>query len=874
MPSLAGWDKNNILKITIDNKYITETISNFPLLVNISEDSGLTSFNCNEFFEKMAPTIYDDVSSYSLILNADSSDGLLMDTSGKNHTVVFSNSNSCITTSESMLGNSCIKLDLGYLSVSPEDDLIFGNSDFTVHAWVLIKSYNGYNIVGFMDFGSRSSGVWVAFSTGVIYHGVGGLDWSNSWTAPPNNQWFHIACVKYGSTCKVYINGINVCPNNTGFVYPATDTTNIFTFGRYTNGSTTFDGYMNEIIVIKGVALWTSNFTPPSSKVNPPVVPYKKIVFVYPDKQEHLVTAFSEETKLLISSGDRENNSTFFEDTSRYGHSLTIRAGTFNSNVGPVFGSSSIYINGTTGGFSVPESSDWSFGMGNFTIELWCKFNAKGINILLQAYVSVTGWSLYYWNENIIWYTNSSIWLQTNFTFNLNTWYHIAVTRSDATLRIFVNGVENNSRADTFTYNPDTSLDIGWQSTTNNYFWSGYMDEIRIVKGQALYTSNFTPATTRFTKPTNLISYDHGSSEQLYCEISSWDYVNKSVQLWVKIPRIAKDQPTDIFMYYDKTQEDNTETIGWRRSSIAQQVWTENYALVYHLNNATVANFASTWDSTSNNNHGISPVYMNTSLGAIGKACYFAGSTSSYKISVLNNTSLNITPEITLEVLFNRDITASSNTPLIHKNNFGEQSIYGLEQYGYYGVFRINTSDTVNAGKLVGGSFYNGTWEYMAGSYNTGEQKLIQGNNKVASYSYYSTALMTNNEALTIGCGYSYMVFKGLIQEIRISNKARSTVWLFLSNNSYRDALVTISKYRSYRISGYIEDSGLPAQRVLCIYKRSSGELVAKTISGTDGFYTAYLETNEKHNIICQDDDTGLDLNDLILSKITPVELM
>ena len=78
-----------------------------------------------------------------------------------------------------------------------------------------------------------------------------------------------------------------------------------------------------------------------------------------------------------------------------------------------------------------------------------------------------------------------------------NTWYHVAVSGEVGSIKLFVNGVQEGS-----TYTGATSLNstaittVGglWAGSLYNTFF-GYIDDLRITKGVARYTTNFTPPT-------------------------------------------------------------------------------------------------------------------------------------------------------------------------------------------------------------------------------------------------------------------------------------------------------------------------------------------------------------------------------------------
>lgn len=86
----------------------------------------------------------------------------------------------------------------------------------------------------------------------------------------------------------------------------------------------------------------------------------------------------------------------------------------------------------------------------------------------------------------------------------LNTWYHIAVTKSGTTYRLFINGTVVNTTTSSATWTDTGVLDVGQSGYPSfQYTMQGNISNFRLVKGTALYTSNFTPSTTPLTAVTN-----------------------------------------------------------------------------------------------------------------------------------------------------------------------------------------------------------------------------------------------------------------------------------------------------------------------------------------------------------------------------------
>jgi hypothetical protein len=82
-------------------------------------------------------------------------------------------------------------------------------------------------------------------------------------------------------------------------------------------------------------------------------------------------------------------------------------------------------------------------------------------------------------------------------TITLNTWTHVAWTRSGSSNRLFINGTQVGSTTTDATNYTSTASFIG-ASQSGTLPFAGYIDDLRITKGYARYTSNFTPPSSAF----------------------------------------------------------------------------------------------------------------------------------------------------------------------------------------------------------------------------------------------------------------------------------------------------------------------------------------------------------------------------------------
>ena len=162
----------------------------------------------------------------------------------------------------------------------------------------------------------------------------------------------------------------------------------------------------------------------------------------------------------------------------------------------PVTGS--VFFDGNGDYLEVPptNNSDWAFD-GAFTIEHWTYWNVVADGQLLSpgtgAIANAWYWQ-YYSNQLQIGRQAVASDLTANFTPSPNKWYHIAISRDSSNLtKIFVDGNQIGSGTVTSKYAiPSSNLLIGYGGA--GYF-NGYLSNVRVLKGTALYTANFTPPT-------------------------------------------------------------------------------------------------------------------------------------------------------------------------------------------------------------------------------------------------------------------------------------------------------------------------------------------------------------------------------------------
>ena len=164
----------------------------------------------------------------------------------------------------------------------------------------------------------------------------------------------------------------------------------------------------------------------------------------------------------------------------------------------------SVYLDGSGDYLQFPSSTGFQFGTGDFTVECWAQYDGTSNTGLWQTTstgnlegTTSASLAIVWYQDKIYSYINGSGTNTGSSTISPNTWYHIAMCRSSGVTKVFLNGVEIRSVADTRDYTLSQIVIGGYTSTT--YLMNGYVSNFRIVKGTAVYTSAFTPPTTALT---------------------------------------------------------------------------------------------------------------------------------------------------------------------------------------------------------------------------------------------------------------------------------------------------------------------------------------------------------------------------------------
>ena len=373
-------------------------------------------------------------------------------------------------------GSSCAKFDgSSYLTNSNNNiPLQFGTGNYTIEGWFLITSL--ISTAMFVDLrSSAGAGAYLGYNSSGA-----NIQFATSQKAANNipvGKWFHLAVCRVGTTSTAYIDGVAI---NGGTI---TDNSN-YTQGYINIGSDCYGnqrhiGYIDEIRIVKGTALYNGNFTPPTSQLS----------------------AISGTSLLLHFDGN-------FTDSSSNNFELTNSGTDWAHRVlcvaPPKFGNGAMYFDGSTNTVQSAVVGPWTRFAGNFTIDFWLyQLTAPGTQYVLS--VGSGGWGAPGSNgfefcmsgtDNLrVFFYNGSFTTISGPTPNtLNSWSHIAIVRNGSTITVYLNGVSQGSTTSSANFTAG-NLIVGKQGSQAFY---GLIDELRVLNGSAAWTGNFTPPTSSY----------------------------------------------------------------------------------------------------------------------------------------------------------------------------------------------------------------------------------------------------------------------------------------------------------------------------------------------------------------------------------------
>lgn len=402
-----------------------------------------------------------------------------------------------------IIGTSCGYFDGtgDYLTILDHADWDFDTGDCTIECWV--KSTDTFYAIwgdangaaDDWDLLMRVSGSEVDILQGATTHVTTSSDGILT-----DGSWHHIAFVHdldggSGHKQYVFIDGVQRGYSDTAL--SDRDNGAARSIGNANDDGgwrKDFLGYMDELR-ISNTARYTADFNPPT-------------------------TAFTSDanTKLLLHF-DGGEGSVAFTDSGNTTHTVTANGNAIQvighgadaagnvktENTAYKFGSTSAYFDGTGDYISLAGSNDWDIGANadSYTVDFWVRFDTHaGTEQLINTYgIDSKGWFLRHGHGvGFTFGIYNSAWIvlvEGGGEITDSDWHHVALVKDVNDYDIYVDGTSVNSATDSDRYSTSNSLTIGDSEGSSEPF-TGYIDELRISKGIARWTANFTPPNAAY----------------------------------------------------------------------------------------------------------------------------------------------------------------------------------------------------------------------------------------------------------------------------------------------------------------------------------------------------------------------------------------
>ena len=369
-----------------------------------------------------------------------------------------------------------------YVQSALSSELTLDTNDFTIDCWVYgISKARNYPRV--LQIGPQNT-PWGSSQLAILYkhnddndsiclamNGIGGNAMLIASGPINDNQWYHVAVTRSGSTFTMYINGESVGTyTSTGSATGTGD--KAILIGSSSAGDSDFNGYISDLRVLNGTVVYTGNFTPPTEPVSSSAAAVHVV-----GTDASIIDKAQTSNLQLVGNTTGSTTQVKFADTK------------------------SMYFDGT-GDYVYIDADVANFGTGDFTIEMWL-YPTESDNGIFRKTTSTgssspPSLSVYVVGTTPLVGVNSGTadgsWITASSSFSNNAWNHFAITRNSGTVTIWINGNSSGSATRTADVDNNITFRLGeWRNSSENY--KGYIQDFRLTKGLARYTANFTPPT-------------------------------------------------------------------------------------------------------------------------------------------------------------------------------------------------------------------------------------------------------------------------------------------------------------------------------------------------------------------------------------------
>jgi hypothetical protein len=372
-----------------------------------------------------------------------------------------------------------------YLTAAAGSSWALETGAFTVETWVYFQALPDYVVtVGTLKSGDVTTWAMEFLNTGdVRFRNWVAAQLTSGPGVAKQNMWMHIAVVRDGSSNgAIFVNGIRVA-NVASMTTNYSNSTDPLYIGRNNADIVNITGYMSGTRVIKGSA----QYDPTQSSITVPTAPLTAVT----------------NTQLLCNF----TNAGIFDNTGK-NNLETVADAQIDTSV-KKYGTGSMEFDGTGDYLLLRNSPELSFGAGAYTVEFWLNTTATG-GWLIYKVVSDTGFRLAIsgngdgvtdlgkinLNEQV---SNVSNNITSTSTINDGNWHHIAIVREAGSgTRIYIDGTSEAQQPAVYSFDNTGNMFVGVRESLGGVALNGYIDDLRITKGVARYTTTFTPPTAAF----------------------------------------------------------------------------------------------------------------------------------------------------------------------------------------------------------------------------------------------------------------------------------------------------------------------------------------------------------------------------------------
>jgi hypothetical protein len=360
-----------------------------------------------------------------------------------------------------------------YLSAASSSAFNVGTNSFCIEFWIYTSGFPSGGVADGIVSASYSTNVHIlGFNTTAFRFYVVG-SYIDSTTAINLNAWNHVACVRNGTTATIYINGV---ASGTGTLSGTGANSALYVGTSSHDTAETFTGYLSNVRFVNGSAVYTSNFTPSATPL----------------------TAITN-TSLLLSYTNAG-----ILDNAEMNDLETVGNAQISTSV-KKYGTGSMYFDGSGDCLDSQSTPNLALTTGDFTIEQWVYWDSSkaSIQIIFDWRPASTNgvYPMLYINTDgtLNYYVSSTVRITTS-AITANTWTYVGVVRYSGTTKIYVNGTQSGSSYTDANNYLQSRVRIGNSgfSLADGFDFKGYIDDLRITKGYARYTSNFTAPTQPF----------------------------------------------------------------------------------------------------------------------------------------------------------------------------------------------------------------------------------------------------------------------------------------------------------------------------------------------------------------------------------------